>query len=82
MHAAPGGQSPGEIADADGVAELWTKKENQDHLIEIWGEIARRYSNETTIGGYDLINEPVLPNNMGNKENRSLHLKIRKVVEE
>ena len=37
MHAAPGGQSPGEIADADGVAELWTKKENQDHLIEIWG---------------------------------------------
>ena len=82
MHAAPGGQSPGEIADADGVAELWTKKENQDHLIEIWGEIARRYSNETTIGGYDLINEPVLPNNMGNKENRSLHLKIRNRVRE
>ena len=26
MHASPGGQSPGEIADANGVAELWTKK--------------------------------------------------------
>ena len=77
MHAAPGGQSPGEIADAHGVAELWTIKENQDHLIEIWGEIAKRYSNEETIGGYDLINEPVLPNNMGNKENRNLHFRIR-----
>ena len=77
MHAAPGGQSPGEIADAHGVAELWTIKENQDHLIEIWGEISKRYSNEETIGGYDLINEPVLPNNMGNKENRNLHFRIR-----
>ena len=77
MHAAPGGQSPGEIADANGIAELWTKKQNQDHLVEIWGEIAKRYSNELTIGGYDLINEPVLPNNMGNKENRSLHVKMR-----
>ena len=80
MHAAPGGQSPGEIADAHGVAELWTKKENQDHLIEIWGEIAKQYSNEKTIGGYDLINEPVLPNNMGNKENRNLHLRIRNQI--
>ena len=77
MHAAPGGQSPGEIADAHGVAELWTIKENQDHLIEIWGEISKRYSNEETIGGYDLINEPVLPNNMSNKENRNLHFRIR-----
>ena len=80
MHAAPGGQSPGEIADAHGVAELWTIKENQDHLIDIWGEIAKRYSNEKTIGGYDLINEPVLPNNMGNKENRNLHLRIRNQI--
>lgn len=80
MHAAPGGQSPGEIADANGVAELWTIKENQDHLIKIWGEIAKRYKNEDVIGGYDLINEPVLPNNMSNRENRNLHIRIRNEI--
>ena len=77
MHAAPGGQSPGEIADAHGTAELWTKLENQNWLIDIWSEIARRYKNEKSIGGYDLINEPVLPNNMNNKQNRNLHIRIK-----
>ena len=56
MHAAPGGQSPGEIADAHGTAELWTSADNQNWLIDLWAEIARRYSTEITIGGYDLIN--------------------------
>lgn len=77
MHAAPGGQSPGEIADAHGTAELWTSADNQNWLIDLWAEIARRYSTEITIGGYDLINEPVLPNGMSNKENRDLHRRIR-----
>ena len=77
MHAAPGGQSPGEIADAHGTAELWINRDYQDWLIAIWSEIASRYSKEETIGGYDLINEPVLPNNMSNKQNRNLHIRIR-----
>ncbi len=77
MHAAPGGQSPGEIADAHGTAELWINRDYQNWLIDIWGEIASRYSKEEIIGGYDLINEPVLPKNMSNKQNRNLHIRIR-----
>ncbi|RMF61071.1 MAG: carbohydrate-binding protein [Bacteroidetes bacterium] len=62
MHAAPGAQSEGNIADSDGVARLWTEPDPyQDLTVAIWTEIARRYANETQIIGYDLINEPVTP---------------------
>jgi endoglucanase len=62
MHAAPGAQSDGPIADSDGEARLWTEPDPyQDFLVEIWAEIARRYADSTTIIGYDLLNEPVTP---------------------
>ncbi len=62
MHAAPGGQNPGNISDSDGVARLWTEPvPYQDQTVMIWTEIARRYADETLIIGYDLINEPVTP---------------------
>jgi len=59
MHAAPGAQNGGPISDSDGTAWLWFLQEHQDHAVQIWREIARRYANETQIGGYDLLNEPV-----------------------
>lgn len=56
MHAPQGGyQSQGE-----GLS-LWQEAENQDRLIALWTEIAKRYANEETIIGYGLINEPVVP---------------------
>lgn len=56
MHAPQGGyQSQG-----DGLA-LWQEEENQNRLIALWTEIARRYADEETIVGYGLINEPVVP---------------------
>lgn len=56
MHAPQGGyQSQGE-----GLA-LWQNEENQQRLIALWTEIARRYAHEETIIGYGLINEPVVP---------------------
>lgn len=56
MHYPQGGyQSQG-----NGTA-LWTEPENQRRLVKLWGEIARRYSDEPTIQGYGLINEPVVP---------------------
>ncbi len=56
MHYPQGGyQSQG-----NGTA-LWTDTSNQDRLVKLWGEIARRYADEPTIIGYGLINEPVVP---------------------
>ena len=56
MHCPQGGyQSSGE-----GMG-LWTDKSNQKRLTALWREIAKRYSNEPTIWGYGLINEPYVP---------------------
>ena len=42
---------------ANGMS-LWTDKKNQDDLVALWISIADRYKNESTIMGYDLVNEP------------------------
>lgn len=66
MHAAPGGQNDGPISDSDGTARLWTEPDPyQDQLVTIWTEIARRYKDDPLIIGYDLINEPVTPDAIG-----------------
>jgi aryl-phospho-beta-D-glucosidase BglC (GH1 family) len=38
---------------------LFTDKAAQDKFVEVWEMMARRYSNNTTIVGFDLANEPV-----------------------
>ncbi|MGV1756776.1 glycoside hydrolase family 5 protein [Rhizobium sp. A22-96] len=60
MHAAPGGQGHDiAISDRDpNSPSLWDSGENQATMIALWSEIARRYKDETTIAGYDLLNEP------------------------
>ena len=82
MHCAPGGQNPGNISDAPegGGAQLWTHPENQDHLVNLWGEIAARYARERWIGGYDLINEPVMPEGYTNADLRALYIRIRNAI--
>lgn len=59
MHAAPGAQSAGAIADSDGQARLWLEPIYGEVTVEIWEEFARRYKDDTRIIGYDLLNEPV-----------------------
>lgn len=55
MHVPQGGfQSNG---DGGG---LWTNPENQARLKALWFNIAKRYADEPTIAGYDLLNEPVV----------------------
>lgn len=64
MHAAPGGQTGENIDDGWGYPFLFTSKESQDRLIEIWKKIAERYKNDPAVLGYDLLNEPI-PNFKG-----------------
>jgi len=65
MHAPQGGyqsDKPQGFTDFWDGSGLSPNTANQDRLIDLWGAIADRYKFETTILGYDLINEP-RPNN-------------------
>ena len=59
MHVAPGGQTGDNIDDSYGYPWLLLEKEDQKQFIEIWQRIAKHYSKETAILGYDLLNEPI-----------------------
>lgn len=59
LHAAPGGQGNDlPISDRNpDKPSLWESQANQDKTVALWKEIALRYSKETYIGGYDILNE-------------------------
>lgn len=59
MHAAPGGQTGDNIDDSWGHPFLYDSEHNQELLIRIWRTLAERYSAETAVLGYDLLNEPI-----------------------
>ena len=59
MHCAPGGQTGDNIDDSWGYPFLFESEEDQQQIIDIWKNIARHYSNEPIILGYDLMNEPI-----------------------
>ena len=84
LHATPGAQNSGPISDSDGQARLWTEPvPYQDMTVEIWEEIARRYVNEPAIIGYDLINEPVTPDEQlvnGQQDLRDLYGRLRDAI--
>ena len=83
LHAAPGGQSPHNIADAHGTAELWTgpnAQANQDLTVHLWEEIARRYKDDRLVVGYDLINEPVLPDDVTGADMRAFFVRLTDAV--
>ncbi|HWZ91211.1 MAG TPA: cellulase family glycosylhydrolase [Polyangiaceae bacterium] len=60
MHGAPGGQTGRNIDDdINDTPDLFTIKDNQDRLVKLWTEIARRFAQSPTVAGYDLLNEPL-----------------------
>lgn len=71
LHAAPGGQGNDlAISDRDpNKPSLWDSRDNQAKMITLWTEIARRYKDEPTIAGYDLLNEP----NWGFQDKADIH---------
>ena len=58
MHCAPGGQTGDNIDDGYGYPFLYKSKDMQQLTINTWKRIAAHYKNETTVMGYDLLNEP------------------------
>ncbi|MGA2859229.1 MAG: cellulase family glycosylhydrolase [Candidatus Sulfotelmatobacter sp.] len=62
LHAAPGAQSGLLMADGAGTAKLWTESSvYRPWTIHLWQAIAKRYAQEPTVLGYDLLDEPILP---------------------
>ena len=59
MHDCPGGQTGDNIDDGHGYPWLFESEQSQQLFCNIWREIASRYQNETTILGYELMNEPI-----------------------
>lgn len=59
LHAAPGGQGNDiSISDRDTTQpSLWQSEKNKTKTIALWEQLAKRYKNETWIGGYDILNE-------------------------
>jgi hypothetical protein len=63
LHAAPGAQARDQNAgSAYGETYLWEHREFLDRTVALWGEIARRYSGDSTIAGYNVLCEPVTTN--------------------
>jgi aryl-phospho-beta-D-glucosidase BglC (GH1 family) len=59
MHQAPCGQTGTNIDDSYGYPWLYDSPGCQAELIAIWKRIAEHYSNDPTVLGYDLLNEPI-----------------------
>jgi endoglucanase len=59
MHCAPGGQTGDNIDDGYGYPFLFENEQSRMQCADIWKRIAQHYKNETTIIGYDLLNEPI-----------------------
>ena len=59
MHDCPGGQTGDNIDNGHGYPWLFESKKSQQLFFDIWREIANRYRHETTILGYELMNEPI-----------------------
>ena len=59
MHCAPGGQTGDNIDDGYGYPFLFESEESGQQATNIWRRIAQHYANETTVMGYDLLNEPI-----------------------
>lgn len=72
LHEAPGGQIDG---------ELWSNFEvNKARTIDIWQRIATRYAQEPTVGGYDILNEPLITNQADQWKLRDLYLAITQAI--
>lgn len=63
-HTFPGMQSRYTCYPSD---RLWRSQSLQDKMVGLWGYIANRYRNHDEVVGYDLLNEPAVPDVSANR---------------
>lgn len=63
LHGAPGSQNNEMHSGREGYNKLFENsllgQSYRDRTVALWEELARHYKDETTIAGFDLLNEPV-----------------------
>jgi len=59
MHCAPGGQTGTNIDDSWGYPWIYESEAEQELAATAWTRIAAHYKGNTTVLGYDLLNEPI-----------------------
>jgi len=80
MHAAPGGQTGDNIDDSWGHPWLYESEENQARTVAIWQRLARRYRDNPTVLGYELLNEPIAHFTDKNRFNPMLEPLYRRIT--
>lgn len=63
LHSAPGGQTRFFISDPEPV-RLWSSEEAQSRTVAVWRAIAERYAGRSIVAGYDLLGEPMPPEDL------------------
>jgi len=64
LHGAPGGQTGANIDDCfDDRPRLFTDPESREAGLKLWRTLAERYKDRWIVGAYDLLNEPLRPEN-------------------
>lgn len=79
MHVAPGGQTGINIDDSYGYPWLLVTEKHKQQFCAIWREIATRYAKNTTVLGYDLLNEPIASSNF-KKDTAMLNVELEKLL--
>jgi hypothetical protein len=83
LHTAPFAQNPDWHSDNNtGKDGFWYNREAIDSFVDLWQNIARYYANNTTIGGYDLINEPCFFSEEGAQGMMSFYTKCTRAIRE
>lgn len=59
LHGAPGGQTGTNIDDSLGRPDLFFDERHRVNTLILWRALAERYAGDTTVLGYDLLNEPL-----------------------
>ena len=63
MHGVVGGQSASDTTGRQNQNQYWTSSTDQSATAFLWTQIAAHYNGNSTVAGYDLINEPYGTNN-------------------
>jgi len=80
MHAAPGGQTGDNIDNSDGYPWLFIDQGMQKKTCLIWKEIAKRYADNKTVIGYNLLNEPIAHYFKGENLSKQLEPLYKKIT--